>query len=120
MDKRELADLFRQRLNQVLAAHSEGKTALLRQSGIDLSPLAGLTNLETLDIAFNDITDLSPLAGLSNLTELFVGFNAITDLSPLAGLTTLETLDIQFNVKWLHFSGQFDEREPSNKVRSLQ
>ncbi|MGI9425136.1 MAG: helix-turn-helix domain-containing protein [Hyphomicrobiaceae bacterium] len=40
MDKREVAGIFRQRLKDILAAHSEGKTALLRQAGIDRSALS--------------------------------------------------------------------------------
>ena len=37
----------------------------------DLSPLAGLTNLERLRLSRNRISDLSPLKGLPNLKQLF-------------------------------------------------
>ena len=37
---------------------------------VDLSPLAGLTNLEVLDLCDTQVVDLSPLAGLTNLEVL--------------------------------------------------
>lgn len=55
----------------------------------DLTPLAGLTNLERLNLRGNRIADLTPLAGLTNLRELHLGDNQIRDISPLAGLTNL-------------------------------
>ncbi len=80
----------------------------------DLTPLAGLTNLEELDLNRASITnlsgleglisltwlsltrasltDISALAGLTNLTELYLGGNTITDVSPLSDLTNLTTL----------------------------
>ncbi len=63
----------------------------------DVSPLAGLTNLETLDLGDNQITDVSPLAGLTNLQILWLEDNQITDVSPLAGLTNLQTLGLWGN-----------------------
>jgi Leucine-rich repeat (LRR) protein len=35
----------------------------------DLSPLAGLTNLQKLDLMFNSISDISPLVENSGLSE---------------------------------------------------
>ena len=55
----------------------------------DVSPLAGLTNLQTFVLGCNGDSDLSPLAGLTNLTELWLAGNNIRDVSPLAGLTSL-------------------------------
>ena len=63
----------------------------------DLSPLAGLTNLTWLELWDNRISDLSPLASLTNLTELRLGGNSISNLSPVAGLTNLATLLLQRN-----------------------
>ena len=63
----------------------------------DVSPLAGLTTLETLYLPGNEITDASPLAGLTSLTKLDLGNNGIADLSPLAGLTSLTRLDLDNN-----------------------
>ena len=63
----------------------------------DLSPLAGLTRLEELDLWVNSVSDISPLAGLTNLKHLgFVG-NNISDVSVLAGLTNLESLFLDGN-----------------------
>ena len=61
------------------------KVLALHHSGItDVSPLAGLTRLESLDISFNlRITDISPLAGLTRLESLDIFSNPITDISPL-------------------------------------
>ncbi len=82
----------------------------------DLSPLAGLTQLERIDIDFIDppsiihdanqvsrlvnltflaihgVEDLTPLAGLPKLKELLVSHSNIADLSPLTGLTNLELI----------------------------
>ena len=58
----------------------------------DLSPLAGLTNLELLRISSNQVRDLSPLAGLTKLRDLYFFGNQVRDLSPLAGLTKLRDL----------------------------
>ena len=63
----------------------------------DLSPLAGLTNLERLGLWQNSVEDLSPLAGLTKLTELYLGINSVKDLSPLAELTNLESLFLDSN-----------------------
>ena len=61
----------------------------------DLSPLAGLTQLNYLKLhnAYN-ISDLSLLAGLTNLSELNLGNTSVSDLSPLAGLTQLNYLQL--------------------------
>ena len=63
----------------------------------DLSPLAGLTKLESLWLSDNHVSDLSPLAGLTNLEKMYLGGNQISDLSPLAGLTNLTDLNIWGN-----------------------
>lgn len=87
---------------------------------IDISPLAGMTKLTSLqlgglviaDISVvanmpdlesltlfggNKITDISPLAGLSKLTALTLRGNQISDITPLKGLTNLTYLDLQDN-----------------------
>jgi len=69
----------------------------------DLTLLAGLTNLESLnmdnrwrrDIEREEevfIIDITPLAGLTNLKYLDLSGNQISDLTPLAGLKNLESL----------------------------
>ena len=65
----------------------------------DLSPLAGLTKLETLDLSGSNsrITDISPLSGLTGLRRLDLWNAWITDLEPLAGMRELEFLDLTSN-----------------------
>ena len=63
----------------------------------DVSPLSGLTRLETLSLIGNSLTDVSPLSGLTNLTRLWLIGNSLTDVSPLSGLTRLEILDLSGN-----------------------
>ena len=70
----------------------------LNQKGIvDLSPLAGMTQLTGLYLLGNDISDLSPLANLTQLQILFLSLNNISDLSPLANLTQLQRLYLSSN-----------------------
>jgi len=62
----------------------------------DLSPLRGLTQLETLDIGGAGVRTLAPLAGLGKLTELSItGCRGVTDLAPLARLTGLTRLEMR-------------------------
>lgn len=49
----------------------------------DISPLAKLTNLETIDLSANRISDVTPLVGLKKVTYLNLQYNCIADLSPL-------------------------------------
>ena len=65
----------------------------------DLSPLANLTNLTSLELYANmiQISDISPLASLTNLTYLGLWSNQISDISPLANLTNLTSLHLQLN-----------------------
>lgn len=58
----------------------------------DLSPLSGLTALESLNLYNTGAVDLSPLSSLKNLTELRLANAEISDLSPLASLTKLKIL----------------------------
>ena len=58
----------------------------------DLSPIAGLINLQELFLDSNQVSDLSPLSGLTNLRELLINHNPISDLSPLRGLKNLKYL----------------------------
>lgn len=51
----------------------------------DVTPLAGLEKLTSLDLQHNRITDVTPLAGLKNLRTLYLAFNRIQDFSVLKG-----------------------------------
>ena len=64
---------------------------------IDLSPLANLTSLTSLSLANNEITDLSSLSDLKNITELWLNGNRISDLSPLSGLHNLKSIVLSQN-----------------------
>lgn len=89
-------------------------------AAVDISPVANLTNLESLQMAgliIDDLSavagldklisltlfngeqplDLSPLAGLTNLQALTLRNNQISDLTPLSGLSKLRYLDLEGN-----------------------
>lgn len=72
----------------------ELEVAIFAMDGItDLSPIAGCTKLEYLEVQTNPFTDLTPLSGLVNLEHLNIARNGgVTDLSPLFGLTKLQRL----------------------------
>lgn len=63
----------------------------------DISPLAGLTNLEYLDLGSNPIGDLSALSELHILKGLTIYSTGVRDLSPLAGCAELNMLYAQGN-----------------------
>ena len=63
----------------------------------DLSPLAELTNLQSLNLSQNNISDLSPLVELNNLTWLDVGGNNLSNISPVAELINLTALRLWRN-----------------------
>ena len=72
-----------------------------RGNGIsDLTPISGLTQLESLSIGGigNHVSDLSPIANLTNIKHLDLGGNPITDLSPIANFTQLETINFDDKV----------------------
>jgi internalin A len=61
----------------------------------DTGPLTKLKKLDRLDLAHTAVVDLGVIAGLSNLTELTLDDTPISDVSQLAKLTKLEKLGIQ-------------------------
>jgi len=73
----------------------------LQMAGVvidDLSPLVKLDHLKSLTLFNGDRPlDLSPIAGLINLQSLTLRNNRITDLSPLSGLVNLRYLDLEGN-----------------------
>ena len=64
----------------------------------DLKSLVNLTKLETLRLNGNGISDVSPLVSLVSLTYLNLKENEISDISPLAKLTRLKKLELQSNL----------------------
>ena len=79
-----------------LLAHMPNLEALYlcRQEIKDISVLAGLP-LTTLALCEDRIMDFSPLAALTELETLYLGGNPGTDYSVLSGLTRLETLRVE-------------------------
>lgn len=72
------------------------KFLIIRSRQLDDSniiSLAGLTNLQMLDLSHNQINSLTPLANLINLESLDVSSNQISDLTPLADLPNLDFLE---------------------------
>lgn len=63
----------------------------------DLTPLSGLSALQSLELTYGPLTDLTPLSGLSSLVRLGLSGNQIADAGPLAGLTGLTFLDLSGN-----------------------
>jgi len=70
----------------------------------DLSPITNLTNLTHLGLGGNEISDLSPIANLTNMKHLHLGGNPITDLSPIANFTQLETITFDDSVPLTNIS----------------
>ena len=87
----------------------------------DLSPLAGLTKLQSLEVPLggeNVGVDLSPLAGLADLRTLRTGSN-VTDLSPLSGLTGLRELDLTYGGYSARDSKEYRSLEPLSSLTGL-
>ena len=55
----------------------------------DISLLARLVNLRTLDLSHTQVQDIGPLAGLENLRHLYLFNTQVQDIGPLAGLVNL-------------------------------
>jgi Leucine-rich repeat (LRR) protein len=64
---------------------------------VDISPLAGLINMEELELNRNQISDISHLKNLTNLTNLDLHDNKISDISDISSLTKLRRLRISHN-----------------------
>jgi hypothetical protein len=63
----------------------------------NLAPLAGLTQLEELELPFHQITDIKILGTLPSLIKLDLRNNQIKDMSALQNLTTLTWLNLRDN-----------------------
>jgi internalin A len=63
----------------------------------DVSPLANLTNLETLILEGQEIRDISALAALTQLPRLSLSTNYINDITALVSLTNLHYLNLSHN-----------------------
>ncbi len=63
----------------------ENNTDLLSQVS-DLTPLAGLAQLQSLYCSTTQVNDLSPLAALTQLERLYCYSTKVTDFSPIQHL----------------------------------
>ncbi len=79
-----------------LAAATNLKTIKIPYMTRDISPLAVLTNVESLDLNFSSVTDLGPLTGMTKLKYLRVD-PAVSDFSVLTGLRNLESIKFDYN-----------------------
>jgi hypothetical protein len=61
---------------------------------LDLSPLAVLTALRSLDLGDTRVSDLTPLRELTTLEVLDLAGTDVRDIRPLTGLTALQSLDL--------------------------
>jgi len=59
---------------------------------VDITPLAGLTKLKTVELSHNRIQDITPLAGLVELERAGLVCNHIADFSPLKDLPNLTSV----------------------------
>ncbi len=59
----------------------------------DISPLAGLEDLQVLDLSGNGINDLSPLADMTSLYGLLLDGNPILDQNSAANIAIIEGLE---------------------------
>jgi Leucine-rich repeat (LRR) protein len=65
------------------------------RTDMDASPLATLTNLETLLLNSSRFTNLEPVQGMTHLSALSIGGTLIRDLSPVRSLTGLKSVDVR-------------------------
>ncbi|MDP6512254.1 MAG: leucine-rich repeat domain-containing protein, partial [SAR202 cluster bacterium] len=78
-----------------LAGLNQLEELYLDSNGINNTlPLAGLNHLEVLNLAGNSISVLTPLGSLTSLTALFLSFNSVSDISTLSSLTAMVILDL--------------------------
>jgi hypothetical protein len=60
----------------------------------DLSPIAGLTQLESLRASINEVEDLKPLEKLVMLDRVDLGRTHVRDLAPLGNLVNMTELEL--------------------------
>ena len=83
----------------------------------DFRSLAGLTNLEKLDLSHSySLNDVTPLQGMTNLRVLNLAHTSVADLSPLEGLAKLEELVIHHTLVGNQEADRFQKALPKCKI----
>ncbi|MEO8181556.1 MAG: leucine-rich repeat domain-containing protein [Deltaproteobacteria bacterium] len=72
----------------------EGLRASMNQVGV-ITPLAGMLQMDRLDLGRTQVRDLTALKRMTKLTELMLDDTPVEDLSPVASLSNLERLSIK-------------------------
>lgn len=85
---------------------------LLGTQVADLTPLSNLRGLQSIDLSATQVSDLIPLAALTGLRSLDLSNTRITDLMPLSKLTGLQVLGI--------LGTQVEDLMPLSELRGLQ
>jgi internalin A len=85
----------------VLKAARGGKTwrevsPTIRVAVRDLSPIANLTNLPSLNLSYTSVDDATPLTNLTNLQRLDLSSTQVADAAPLAKLVNLHSLALSY------------------------
>ena len=74
------------------------ETLILKQNGITgIDALSKLVNLKTLDVASNELDDISAVADMAKLESLNVFSNKITSVDALSNLENLEYITMAYN-----------------------
>ncbi|MEZ5402022.1 MAG: leucine-rich repeat domain-containing protein [Bryobacteraceae bacterium] len=99
---------------QPLTAEDVKSISTLTARGKAIKSLEGLekcTALAMLEIFDGQVTDLTPIANLTNIQSLTFKNNRIADAAPLAGLTKLQYIDLSGN--------QIASAQPFSKLEAL-
>ena len=92
LDNMQLGDAA---LNEVTQLYAIDSLSMADNVLRDVSRLAVLGGLVTLNLSGNEIMDLTPLTALTGLRSLYLDNNPIRDLSPLYAMTNLKSLSIK-------------------------
>ncbi len=71
------------------------QTPFTARHELNVSPIASLTNLETVTLNGSRVSYIEPLGGLRKLASLNLGQSLVRDLSPIKGLSLLRSLDVR-------------------------
>ena len=95
-----IAEALGKSINASITAEEMKRFTMLNVSERGIRDLTGLqfaTNLNRLELAWNQVSDLSPIAGLKSLTRLVLFEHLITDVTALKDLTNLTTLAVHLS-----------------------